>query len=126
MGKVAAERKHRTAVAITWKYAAGEEMVDGFKEAFEKGGGKVIKDLTVPFPTVEWQSLITEIAATKPDIVYSFFAGAGAVKFVKDYAAAGLNSTIALYGPGSSPTERSKPRAMRRRACSRRCTMPTA
>jgi len=32
--------------------------------------------------------------------VYTFFAGAGAVKFVKDYAAAGLKKTIPLYGPG--------------------------
>ena len=29
-----------------------------------------------------------------------FFAGGGAVKFVKDYAAAGLNKTIPLYGSG--------------------------
>jgi branched-chain amino acid transport system substrate-binding protein len=100
MGTVAAERKYKTAVTLTWKYAAGDEMVEGFKEAFEKGGGKVLKDLTVPFPTVEWQALLTEIAAIKPDIVYSFFAGGGAVKFVKDYAAAGLNKTIPLYGPG--------------------------
>ena len=100
MGQEAAERKHKTAVTITWKYAAGDESVGGFREAFEKGGGKVLKDLTVPFPNVEFQALLTEIAATKPDIVYSFFAGAGAVKFVKDYAAAGLNKSIPLYGPG--------------------------
>jgi len=100
MGQVAAQRKHKTAVTITWKYAAGDESVGGFKEAFEKGGGKVLKELTVPFPNVEFQALLTEIAATKPDIVYSFFAGGGAVKFVKDYAAAGLNRTIPLYGPG--------------------------
>src|SRR5882672_3845901 len=100
MGQVAAERKHKTAVTITWKYAAGDESVGGFKEAFEKGGGKVLKELTVPFPNVEFQALLTEIASLKPDIVYSFFAGAGAVKFVKDYAAAGLNKSIPLYGPG--------------------------
>jgi branched-chain amino acid transport system substrate-binding protein len=100
MGKVAAERKHKTAVTITWKYAAGDESVGGFREAFEKGGGKVVKDLTVPFPNVEFQALLTEIAALKPDIVYTFFAGGGAVKFVKDYAAAGLNKTIPLYGAG--------------------------
>ena len=100
MGQVAAERKHKTAVTITWKYAAGDESVGGFKEAFEKGGGKVLKELTVPFPNVEFQALLTEIAATKPDIVYSFFAGGGAVKFVKDYAGAGLNKSIPLYGPG--------------------------
>src|SRR5439155_874104 len=34
------------------------------------------------------------------DAIYAFFAGGGAVKFVKDYAAAGLNKTIPLYGPG--------------------------
>jgi branched-chain amino acid transport system substrate-binding protein len=32
--------------------------------------------------------------------VYTFFAGGGAVKFVKDYAAAGLKKSIPLYGAG--------------------------
>lgn len=100
MGEVAAKQGKKTAMTLTWKYAAGDESVAGFKEGFEKGGGKVLKQLTVPFPNVEFQALLTEIAAAKPDAVYSFFAGGGAVKFVKDYAAAGLNKTIPLYGPG--------------------------
>lgn len=100
MGKVAIEQKKKTAVTFTWKYAAGEEFVAGFQEAFEAGGGKVVKQLWVPFPQVEFQSYITEMAALKPDLVYAFFAGGGAVKFVKDYAAAGLKATIPLYGPG--------------------------
>ena len=73
---------------------------DGFKEAFEKGGGQVVKELSLPFPNVEFQALLTEIAAAKPDAVYTFFAGGGAVKFVKDYAAAGLKKNIPLYGAG--------------------------
>jgi branched-chain amino acid transport system substrate-binding protein len=100
MGKVAAEKGHKKAITITWNYAAGAESVKGFKEAFEKGGGSVGKELNLPFPGVEFQALLTEIAAQKPDAVYAFFAGGGAVKFVKDYAAAGLNKTIPLYGPG--------------------------
>jgi branched-chain amino acid transport system substrate-binding protein len=101
MGLVAAQQqKHKTAVTISWKYAAGDESVKGFKEGFEGKGGKVLKELNVPFPNVEFQSLLTEIAATKPDAVYAFFAGGGAVKFVKDYAAAGLKDKIPLYGPG--------------------------
>jgi branched-chain amino acid transport system substrate-binding protein len=100
MGEVMAKRGVKTAVSITWKYAAGDESVKGFKEAFEKGGGKVLKELSLPFPGVEFQALLTEIAATKPDAVYTFFAGGGAVKFVKDYAAAGLKKTIPLYGAG--------------------------
>jgi branched-chain amino acid transport system substrate-binding protein len=100
MGEVAAKKGYKNAMTITWKYAAGEESVKGFKEGFEKGGGKVTKELTLPFPGVEFQALLTEVAAAKPDVVYSFFAGGGAVKFVKDYAAAGLNKTIPLVGPG--------------------------
>ena len=100
MGEVAAKRGHKKAVTITWKYAAGDESVGGFKEAFEKAGGQVVKELSLPFPNVEFQPLLTEIAATRPDVVYTFFAGGGAVKFVKDYAAAGLKKTIPLYGAG--------------------------
>ena len=100
MGEVMAKKGHKKVVTITWKYAAGDESVRGFKEAFEKGGGKVVKELSLPFPNVEFQSLLTDIAASKPDAVYTFFAGGGAVKFVKDYAAAGLKKSIPLYGAG--------------------------
>ena len=56
--------------------------------------------MTLPFPNVEFQPFLTEIASLKPDAVFVFFAGAGAAKFVSDYAAAGLKSNIPLYGPG--------------------------
>lgn len=100
MGEVMAKKGHKKVVTITWNYAAGAESVKGFKEAFEKGGGTVVKDLTLPFPNVEFQALLTEIAALKPDAVFTFFAGGGAVKFVKDYSAAGLKKSIPLYGSG--------------------------
>ncbi|MFM2051576.1 MAG: hypothetical protein RL682_2067, partial [Pseudomonadota bacterium] len=81
MGEVVAQKGHKKVVTITWKYAAGDETVKGFKEAFEKGGGTVVKELNLPFPNVEFQALLTEIAATKPDAVFTFFAGGGAIKF---------------------------------------------
>ena len=99
-GVVAAGKGYKRAMTITWNYAAGAETVKGFTEAFEKGGGKVIKDLNLPFPNVEFQALLTEIAAQKPDVVFAFFAGGGAVKFVKDYDAAGLKKGIPLLGSG--------------------------
>lgn len=100
MGKVMADAGIKTVATITWRYTAGAEMIGAFAENFIKNGGKVVEDLTVPFPEVEFQALITRIATLKPDAVFSFFAGGGAVKFVKDYAAAGLNKTIPLYGAG--------------------------
>jgi branched-chain amino acid transport system substrate-binding protein len=100
MGKVAAAGNRKRAVAVSWDYAAGHESVDGFKEAFTAQGGTLAKELYLPFPNVEFQPILTEIAALKPEIVYVFFAGGGAVKFVKDYAAAGIKNTIPLVGPG--------------------------
>lgn len=100
MGEALAKKGLKNVVTVTWKYSFGEESVAGFKEAFEKGGGKIAKEMTLPFPNVEFQPFLTEIASLKPDAVFVFFAGAGAAKFVSDYAAAGLKSSIPLYGPG--------------------------
>ena len=100
LGKAMMERGHKTAIFITWKYAAGEEMMASFREGYEKTGGKLVKELLLPFPQVEFQALLTEIASLKPDAVACFFAGGGAVKFTKDYEAAGLKGKIPLYGNG--------------------------
>lgn len=100
LGKAMMEKGHKKAVWITWKYAAGDEAFEGFKESYTKAGGTIIKELGLPFPNVEFQALLTEIAALKPDAVACFFAGGGAAKFIRDYAAAGLKDKIPLYGSG--------------------------
>jgi branched-chain amino acid transport system substrate-binding protein len=100
MGKVLVDRKVKNVVTLTWKYAAGEEAVAGFRDSFTKGGGNIVKELWLPFPNVEFQSLLTEIASLKPDAVFVFFAGGGAAKFLRDYQAAGLKGRIPLYGSG--------------------------
>ncbi len=100
LGKAMVDKGHKKAVWITWKYAAGDEAFEGFKESYTKAGGTIIKELGLPFPNVEFQALLTEIASLKPDAVACFFAGAGAAKFIKDYAAAGLKGKIPLYGSG--------------------------
>lgn len=100
MGKIMAERGIRNVISLAWKYGAGEEAVAGFTEGFIKAGGKSVRGLWIPFPNTEFQALLTEIAAQKPDAVFVFFAGGGAAKFIKDYTAAGLRKTIPLYSSG--------------------------
>lgn len=100
MGKIAADKGYKNIVTVAWRYGFGTESVDGFKEGFEQAGGKVSKEIYLPFPEVEFQSQLTEIAALKPDAVFVFFAGGGAAKFVQDYAAAGLKGKIPLLGSG--------------------------
>ncbi len=102
MGEVMAKRSNvKNVVTLAWRYAAGEESVKGFKDAFLKAQGKsVVKELWIPFPNVEFQALLTEIASIKPDAVYSFFAGGGAVKYIKDYNQSGLMKSVPLMGAG--------------------------
>src|SRR5947208_1998486 len=91
---------HKKAVLMFWNYSFGQESMAAFKEGYLKGGGTVVKEIAVPFPTTEFQANLSEIAALKPDAVFVFFAGAGAAKFVKDYADAGLRDKVPLYGSG--------------------------
>ena len=100
LGQAMVAKGHKKAVWITWKYAAGDEAFEGFKESYTKAGGTIVKELGLPFPNVEFQALLTEIAALKPDAVACFFAGPSGAKFMKDFAAAGLKGKIALYGSG--------------------------
>ncbi len=100
LGKAMVDKGHKKAVWITWKYAAGDEAFEGFRDSYTKAGGTIVKELSLPFPNVEFQALLTEIAAIKPDAVACFFAGGGAAKFIRDYAAAGLKDKIPLYGSG--------------------------
>lgn len=100
MGEVALKAGYKKVVTMSWNYGMGKESLEAFSESFTKGGGKVMKEILVPFPKTEFQSYITDIAAMKPDAVFVFFAGGGAVKFVKDYDAMGLKGKIPLLGSG--------------------------
>jgi len=100
LGKILMERGLKNAVFITWKYGAGEEALRGFTDGYSKAGGKLMKEIFLPFPNVEFQAQLTEIASLKPDAVVCFFAGGGAAKFIRDYAAAGLKGKIPLFGAG--------------------------
>jgi branched-chain amino acid transport system substrate-binding protein len=98
MGVAAAKAGYKKSVWVTWDYAAGAESGGGFKEGFEKGGGQILPTLSLPFPQTNFQPLLAQLPGLGVDVVGSFFAGGGAVQFVKEYAAAGIK--IPLVGSG--------------------------
>ncbi|WP_290700958.1 ABC transporter substrate-binding protein [Amphritea sp.] len=100
MGKEAYDMGYKKIVTMSWNYGFGKESLAAFNESFTAAGGEVVKKMLVPFPKTEFQSYLTEIASIKPDAVFVFFAGGGAVKFVKDYDAMGLKGKIPLLGSG--------------------------
>ncbi len=68
------------------------------RKAFEKDGGQVLPNLTLPFPQTNFQPLLAQIPGLGVDVVGSFFAGGGAVQFVKEYASAGLKAPLCGSG----------------------------
>lgn len=98
MGLALAKKGVKRAAFVTWDYAAGQEMGAAFKEGLEQGGGKLVAMLTLNFPETNFQPLLAQIPALDVEAVGSFFAGGGAVQFVKEYAAAQIKAP--LCGPG--------------------------
>ena len=70
----------------------------GFKQGLEKSGGQDVQELKLPFPQTNFQPLLAQIPGLNVEAVGAFFAGGGAVQFVKEYAAAGIK--VPLCGPG--------------------------
>ncbi|HEX7836612.1 MAG TPA: ABC transporter substrate-binding protein [Kofleriaceae bacterium] len=82
-------------------YAAGAEVIRGFKATFEAGGGKIAGEAKPAFgKTSDYQPFLTGIQASGAKATFCFFAGAEAVSFVKQYAQFGLPAQIPLYGSG--------------------------
>jgi branched-chain amino acid transport system substrate-binding protein len=100
MGKAVAAKGVKKAAWVTWDYAAGKESGDGFRDGLQSGGATLTKVLTLPFPETNFQPLLAQLPDLGVDAVGSFFAGGGAIQFVKDYAAAGLREKLPLCGSG--------------------------
>ena len=100
MGKVLAARGVKKAAWVTWDYAAGKESGEGFRDGLKAGGAEMTHLLTVPFPETNFQPVMAQIGGLGVEAVGSFFAGGGAIQFVKDYAASGLRDKIPLCGSG--------------------------
>lgn len=98
---VAEEMGDESVYLITADYAAGHEMIGGFREAFEEAGGTVAGESLTPFGTTsDWQPYLSEIRNSGAGAVFSFYAGSEAVNFVQQYDTFGLSESVQLYGTG--------------------------
>lgn len=100
IGKALAARGVKRAAWVSWDYAAGQEAGEGFRDGMRSGGAEVVRVLTLPFPETNFQPILAQIPGLGVEAVGSFFAGGGAVQFVRDYASAGLKERVPLVGSG--------------------------
>ena len=82
-------------------YAAGQEVVAGFIEAYEAAGGTVAGQALTPFGTTQdFQPFLSGIQSSGAAATFVFYAGGEAVSFVQQYDGFGLKDSIPLYGSG--------------------------
>jgi branched-chain amino acid transport system substrate-binding protein len=93
MGHYAAtELKLKKVVCIVEDFAFGYEQMGGFQAAFEKDGGCVAKKLWPPIVTPDYTPYIAQIEDC--DGVCQGFAGSNPLRFMKQYATAGLKYPV--------------------------------
>ncbi|HEX7006845.1 MAG TPA: ABC transporter substrate-binding protein [Alphaproteobacteria bacterium] len=98
-GKWLYDKGLKTAYVLTADYRGGRDIVENFKSAFGAAGGKVVGEGYAPFDTKDFGPYVNQAKAAKPDTIFTFFPGAMAIQFVKQYGQFGLKDQIPLTGP---------------------------
>ncbi len=76
-------------------YPAGKDKLAGFKRFYK---GEVAAEVYTQFGQLDYAAELAELRAAKPDAVFVFYPGGMGINFLKQYAQAGLSSTLPLYG----------------------------
>ena len=94
MGKHMQDQKVADVYVMAPNYAAGKDMVSGFKRYFK---GKVVDEVYTKLGQQDYQAEITQLRAKNPKAVFVFYPGDMGIQFLKQYAQAGLRDQIPLY-----------------------------
>ena len=88
----AKELKLKRMITISEDFAFGYEQMGGFQQTFEDNGGKILKKLWPPIVTPDYTPYLAQISDC--DGVCQGFAGSNPLRFMKQYAAAGLKFPV--------------------------------
>jgi branched-chain amino acid transport system substrate-binding protein len=94
MGKYMQDQKMDDVYMIAPDYAAGRDMMTGFKRYFK---GKVAAEIYTKFGQSDYQVEISQIRDANPKAVFVFLPGGMGIQFVKQYAQAGMREKTPLY-----------------------------
>jgi branched-chain amino acid transport system substrate-binding protein len=96
--------RYKKIAMIGFDYAFGWESAAGFLRSFEEAGGQIVQKLWSPIGTADYGPYLAQLRRDV-DAVFAVFAGADALRFVKQYADAGLKGRIPLIGGGTLTDE---------------------
>lgn len=103
VGRYVTEAGHNNVYLLAPNYPAGKDHLAGFKRFYQ---GTIAGEVYTKLDQADYAAEIATIRNIKPDAVFFFLPGGMGINFVKQYAQAGLNTSIPLYGPAFSFDER--------------------
>jgi len=103
VGQYVTEAGFEKVYLLAPNYPAGKDHLGGFKRYY-KGG--IAGEVYTKLGQSDYAAEIAALRAAKPDAVFFFLPGGMGINFLKQYAQAGLNQTIPVFGPAFSFDER--------------------
>jgi len=103
VGKYVTEAGFKNVYLLAPNYPAGKDHLAGFKRYYK---GAIAGEVYTKLGQSDYAAEIAALRAAQPDAVFFFLPGGMGINFIKQYAQAGLNQTIPVFGPAFSFDER--------------------
>ncbi|MDJ0875377.1 MAG: ABC transporter substrate-binding protein [Desulfobacterales bacterium] len=103
VGKYVTEAGFKNVYLLAPNYPAGKDHLAGFKRYYK---GTIAGEVYTKLGQSDYAAEIAALRAAKPDAVFFFLPGGMGINFLKQYAQAGLNQSIPVFGPAFSFDER--------------------
>ncbi len=99
MGKYVSDAGFKSAYILAPNYPAGKDALAGFKRFYT---GNIAGEVYTKLGQSDYAAELANLRAAKPDAVFFFLPGGMGINFLKQYAQAGLNDSIPVFGPAFS------------------------
>ncbi len=94
LGKYLSDQGVKRVSTLTPNFVGGKDKVAGFKHLYK---GEIADEIYTPLTQLDFSAELTQVASSKPDAIFSFYPGALAISFVRQYRQAGMNQKVPLY-----------------------------
>jgi len=99
MGQYVQDAGFASAYILAPNYPAGKDALAGFKRYYK---GNIVGEVYTKLGQSDYAAELANLRAAKPDAVFFFLPGGMGINFLKQYAQAGLNESIPVFGPAFS------------------------
>jgi len=91
LGKYAQDKGYKKLFLMAPNYQAGKDALAGVKRHFK---GEIVAEVYTPLGQLDFSAELAQIAAAKPDALFTFMPGGMGVNLVRQYRQAGLADAV--------------------------------